>query len=58
LAADSRSSRTTPTFILAALPLPDSIEITTRWEFPNVLDNQKKDFVSFDSPLAGSRKMV
>jgi len=23
-----------------------------------VLDDQKKDFVSFDSPLAGSRKMV
>jgi hypothetical protein len=38
--------------------VPGSIETETGWEFPEVLDNQKKDFVYFDSPLAGSRKMV
>jgi len=45
-------------FILGALPVPGSIETGPRWEFPQVLDNQKKDFDCFDSPLAGSRKMV
>jgi hypothetical protein len=38
--------------------VPGSIETGTRWEFPEVLDNQKKDFDYFGSPLAGSRKML